>query len=239
MTNDRHPDAIDPHGVGQKCQAMSRRHPGRPCHNYALKGMNVCRFHGGSIAKHGVENHATRSGRYSKHFPTEIMPGYEASKTDPDLLSMKQELHALDGIIAAREARLGTGANGAFLTACRRLVLQIQTYQRAGDLDEMGESLTALMELVLKGGKEEDGQAELVKLYEQRARLAKAEMDRMVALGSMMTMEQALILMRTWDDMLRRYVRDPADLRAIDMELEAILDGVPERVHLIRSAGGG
>jgi hypothetical protein len=70
----------------------------------------------------------------------------------------------------------------------------------------------------------------LVGLYLTRTKLVEAEQRHQVALGTMMTMEQALVLLKTWEELVRRYIRDPADLRSFERDLELIIVGRPEKI---------
>jgi hypothetical protein len=212
-----------------QCTATAKQTEAQ-CKNQAEPGRTVCRFHGGRVPR-GIALPQTLKGRYSKVFPTEIMAGYEASKEDPDLLSMQQELHALDGMITARESRLGTGASARHLQQSRRLVEAIRQAQRVNDREAIDRNIVELIDHIDRGGSEEDAQEEVIRLYERRARLADAEQRHLMAIGSTMTMEQALILMHTWEDIICRYVTDPEALLGVERELAAIVEGQPLRTR--------
>jgi hypothetical protein len=157
------------------------------------------------------------------------MRGYLAAKDDPDLLSLEQELFALDALIGDRERRIGSGASPELLAACRAHVKLIRQARRDGDAAGEGRALAALLDAIDAGGREEDSQNSVIALYEKRSKLVDAQVRHLTAAGAVMTLEQALIMMRTWEDLMRRYVKDPADLRAFDREVQAILDGKPGR----------
>lgn len=79
----------------QTCGAKTRG--GAPCKNAAMPN-GRCRMHGGKTPS-GIASPHFKTGRYSKSIPTRLAAVYEASKDDPDLLALDDEIALTDAQI--------------------------------------------------------------------------------------------------------------------------------------------
>ena len=80
-----------------RCTAQSKQQH-RQCLQAAMKGRMVCQHHGGkSLVGMSAPNY--KHGRYSAHLPTQMAASYQQARSDPEMLSTKDE-------IALAEARL-------------------------------------------------------------------------------------------------------------------------------------
>lgn len=66
----------------------------RYCTNHPKTGRQRCRKHGGN-ANTGPDNHAFKHGGYSQYLPTRMLADYERMRTDPDRLSLQNEMALL------------------------------------------------------------------------------------------------------------------------------------------------
>src|SRR5215210_2202001 len=80
-----------------QCRAHSKR-SGERCKNYAVRGRELCRMHGGTV-KRGVDSPNFKRGRYSKAMPGHLTERYRASLQD-------EERHDLRDEIALSEAKV-------------------------------------------------------------------------------------------------------------------------------------
>ena len=63
-------------------------------------GEGRCKLHGGSSAR-GIAHGRYTDGRYSKTVPSKLMQQYERSLNDPRLMSLRDEIAAVDAKIVA------------------------------------------------------------------------------------------------------------------------------------------
>ncbi len=69
-----------------QCQAKTRR--GAQCRQRAVRGKRVCYYHGGAPGSGRPTEHAL----YSESIPQEWREQYERLKSDPDYLSLREEI---------------------------------------------------------------------------------------------------------------------------------------------------
>ena len=82
-----------PHGSRHVCGATTRS--GAPCRRAPVPGRQRCKLHGGASPR-GVASASWRHGRYSQAVPQRLRERFDASITDPDLLSHRRDLALLD-----------------------------------------------------------------------------------------------------------------------------------------------
>ena len=77
-----------------QCTAKSKQTKQR-CKHHATPGMTVCRIHGGRTPV-GLAAPAFKTGRYSKYLPAGLTERYVTARTDPELLSLRDEIGLVD-----------------------------------------------------------------------------------------------------------------------------------------------
>lgn len=70
------------------------RSTGKPCRKRRLVGATACEHHGG--CSQGARNPAYKHGRYVTSIPGRFQAKYEQAQKDPNLLSLRNEIHLID-----------------------------------------------------------------------------------------------------------------------------------------------
>ena len=78
----------------KRCTAKSKR-SGERCKRAASLGRNVCAIHGGKSPR-GVASASFRHGRYSKALPHRLLHDFDELRSDPELVSLRDELALVD-----------------------------------------------------------------------------------------------------------------------------------------------
>lgn len=63
-----------------------------------MKGKAVCYMHGGKTP-HGFDLPQTKDARHSKYLPKQLLSIYQESQADPELLSVRQDIHLIDTLL--------------------------------------------------------------------------------------------------------------------------------------------
>ena len=80
-----------------RCKAKAKQ-TGKRCKRSPTPGREVCRLHGGATPR-GIDSPHFKHGRYSKAVPDRLIEQYEASRTDPDLITMRDDISLTDARI--------------------------------------------------------------------------------------------------------------------------------------------
>lgn len=203
------------------CGAKTRK--GGSCHTRAVMANGRCRMHGGATPS-GVGLPQTQHGRYSRQLPTRLAGRYEEARSDPDLLGLRDDVALLDTRMATVVAALDTGESReawAMLgSAWATFEEQFQTLMDTGEPpEEMEDTVALISKLVKDGASQGYVWQEIRGLLKERAALVANERQRVVQLQQMITAEQALVMLGSIVDTIKRHVRDRDVLAAISSEL--------------------
>lgn len=198
------------------CGAKTRT--GEPCTMQAMSN-GRCRMHGG-LTPTGLAHPSTVHGRYSRHLPTRLAGRYLEAQSDPDLVSVREEMALVDARIADVLTRVDTGEAGALWAALGKAVGE---YRAAADEDRDA-AFSEIEHLCRQGLDDWAAWAEVLNLIERRRKLAETETKRLAAIGQTITAERAMLLLSAVVDVIKRHVTDHATLAALSRDIGALVD---------------
>lgn len=215
-----------PEPLPGKCGAKRTQGPG-----YCLKlpmANGKCFKHGGKLPK-GTMAGQYKHGRYSKYLPTPLGERFMATHDDPELLSLQADVTLVTERITSLLERVTSGESGAAWKLLGRQWKDFRRFRAAGNVVKMQEALELLAEPLEQGIADHAAWEELGLQLDRRARLADQEQRRLEKLQATLTVDEALGLLGTVLDVLKRHVTDEAVLAAIGADLEQLvaLDAVP------------
>lgn len=200
----------------KRCSGLTKS--GKPCGGAAMPN-GTCRMHNGGAAT-GLDHPSFKTGRYSKSLPARLLTRYQEALEDPELLALREDVALIDSRIADLLSRVDTGETGGFYAEVKKAWSQ---YTRPSDLIEQAKA-GELMEQLL-GAALTDFQAweELGKQIDRRMKLVESERKRLVEMEQIVTVENLMVQVTAFTDVVRRNVNDPRTLAAIQREIEALI----------------
>jgi hypothetical protein len=229
MSDDqRSPHATGDHPMRRRCGAKTRS--GALCKGMAMTN-GRCRMHGGSSLS-GVASPTFKTGRYSKAMPLSLRSGYEAARTDPELLSLIDEVALCQARLQELISRLQDGGAHHRRREIERTLAAVMTAHRRRDVVALEEAIERLGVAIDAADGDHDLWQEIHATLRLTASLALQESRRRVDMGGMVATEQALALFHELVVLVRQNVSDPTALRNIQRGMEAIIDG-DDRVRRI------
>lgn len=191
-----------------------------------------CHKHGGATPT-GLALPQTVSGRYSKYLPTRLLSRYEAARTDPELLALRDEIGLLDTRIGQMVGALDTGESqeswAAVLSLWSTFEDQFQALLDTGETPEdMEPTVSKIASLIRSGMAEGYVWQEIRGLLKERTALVASERQRMVEMQQYVKAEKAVLFATAVMDSVRRHVHDRTVLAAISADLSRLAD-VPDR----------
>lgn len=203
-----------------QCTAKSKQ-SGERCKRGSTPGMTVCYIHGGK-SRRGIASGTFKDGRRSKDLPTRLAARYDASRKDPDLLNLTDEIAMTDAFIADATKGLDHGESGRLFRELKASWDDLQQAQRDKDAAGVQQSLAEIGALIRQGIGAYAARDETMGLVERRRRLVESEQKRRVAMQDMVTTEQFLLFLGRVTASVRRHVDNPAALKAIAADIGAI-----------------
>lgn len=211
--------------VGQNgkkvCGAKLKSGPGR-CQSPIVSATNGrCRIHGGTVPR-GISNPRVKSGRYSVDLPTRVAARYESALSDPNLLSVRDDIALLQAAIADVMGEIKIAESRPDFDAILETVEEIAGSWQGWDWTKMNAELDKLRGLIVNKQSQRNAMREIRELIKEKADLISRENRMLVDREQMITVEQFLMAMRAMGAAVRRQVDDPRVLRSIDTEFRRL-----------------
>lgn len=204
------------------CGAKTRS--GEPCKRPPMPN-GRCDKHGGkSLA--GIAAPGFKHGRYSKYLPDGLLERYQAARSDPDLLALRDEIALIDVRLGQLLEFATTGEHERLWPMLKEAYGELRKAIQAKDPSAMVGEL-GILESLINGGADRYGAwVELDRVIEQRRKLVETERKRLVEMQQMITAERAMVLVAVLQESVRKHVRDPQVLAAIASDIRrAVIAG--------------
>ncbi len=206
---------------GKRCGAR-KRGTNEACPLFAVAGRERCRLHGGKTPR-GSDLPQYKHGRYSKYLPSYLGERFAAQNSDADLLSLREDISLVGVRVTELLEKLANSESGKLWADLRKLDVDLQKAQLAGDVERASVTLREMHALILRGAEAEEAWQGIYQALAQRRRLVESERRRMVETHQMLTTDEAMSMMSTILDVIQRNVDDPRALRAISAEFEVLM----------------
>jgi hypothetical protein len=217
-----------------KCGAKNKA--GNPCGSPAMQN-GRCRIHGGASLS-GAASPTFKTGRHSKHLPTRMLAQYEATKNDPNILALNDEIAMYDARLNDVLLRVDSGESGHLWRELKATYKALQDANRRKEPALVQELMTDLGALITRGHSDYAAWSEIGRIIEARRKLVESERKRLVDMQQMMSAEQGMMLVAQIYEQVKLHVSDRATLNAIGMGL-ARLYGPKGDESLSRTERGG
>ena len=211
-----------------QCNAKSKR-SGEQCKAQALKGKSKCRHHGGkSLA--GKDSPSFKTGRFSKYLPDRLAEKYEEALSDPDLISLSNELALVDSQLTTQlELWHESGMNADGWARARELFRSFRRHSSAGDRVRALNDLEDLRILLDEGNENMIAWKFIGELIEQRRRLVETERKRLSDEDHAVSIDKLVLFMGALLDIIRRRVGDERTQREIAQDVRALMAGTTKK----------
>lgn len=233
-------------GLAAACCAKNRK--GSFCPKGPMPN-GRCRNHGGATPAPGPTHPNYKHGRLSQCLPTAVAKKFNVAREDPELLSIRDDVALFDARRSIIAERLNTGESGASWELLQKHWSEFERGNRmsaegvASDNPELRaearelitKSINAVGKLISQGAGEESQWKELQKTTHELAALKQSETTRLQKLHSMMTAEEALLLIHQVQQAVMSVITNVEQQR----EIGRILHGLVQTGHAPPTRLGG
>jgi hypothetical protein len=198
-----------------------------------MRGRTRCWRHGGKSLVGPASPHY-QTGRYSKYLPTRMAAKYREAEKDPDLLSLREEVKALDARIGDVLTRVDTGESGVIWQKLHEAFEEFRIARAAGNtpanVAKMQAALAQVETYLSAGAQDWHAWGHVAQLWEQRRKLVESENKIMLARKYFISHEQGMIMMGKITDSITRHAMDllPIELSrkfltAVTVDLQQVM----------------
>jgi hypothetical protein len=222
--------------MNMQCTAKSKQ-SGERCKKDAVAGFQVCHIHGGKSLV-GIASPNFKTGRHSKFLPENLQLTYEEVANDPELLSVRGEIHLIDALIASKLSKLDDNESAATWKRVDELIRNIRKAYKKEDYGGLEDALEELVGIADKKRLFYATEQELTAQMEQRRKLVETENKALYNKERAITVEQAMLLMSALLDSVRRNVKDANALRTIQSDFWQLTSmGTPQTISVELDGG--
>lgn len=182
-----------------------------------------CRLHGGATPSGFASPHA-KHGKYFKYLRADVLERYEASRSDPDLLALKDEIALIDSQTLTLLDEYGDVSLIATWAELASLKSQLIKYRASNDNAGMAYAISAIMDFIDVGAGAVAKREEINNLIERRRRLVETERKRQVAMKLHATAEEQMLLVMKIASLVKEHITDGNALRAISAGLTEFIN---------------
>lgn len=208
----------------KECGAKTRS--GEPCKR-APRTNGRCNLHGG-LSLGGLASPRLKHGRHSKYLPAELRERYDAGLVNKELLSLRDDIALITVRTEDVLSRLDNGESGALWAELKRYNEKLRRAQVEGNSVAMATALNEMQALIDAGHSDSIAWTEITCLLQERAKLVMNEHKALAQNRQMVSVEEALLVMRALIESVKMRVKDPQILRAVQDEFIR-LSGIAER----------
>lgn len=195
---------------------------GGKCRRSPLKGRTRCALHGGKSPA-GVNHPNWKHGKFANSFPARLQERAQEAESDPKLLELGRVLAMYDARLHDLGQRIDTGESGALWKALRKAWQDFKAAKRKKDPQATVDAEALLGAAIEKGHADNAAWNDIFEVFELRRVAVQTESRRRKELANTINAEQAMALVASVVEAVRRHVTDKKQLEAIRDELASIL----------------
>jgi len=183
-------------------------------------------MHSGS-APAGIASATYKTGRYSRAMPVSLKRSYEAARSDPDLLSLVDEVALVQARLRELIERVRDGGAAKRQPEFEATWAALKSATRRRDPVALAAAIERHGALIEDMGRDDTLWTEIRETLRLAAILMNQEARRRVEMGDYVRTSVTLELFMELLRVVRAQVQDPVALRAIQQSMKQIIDGNP------------
>jgi hypothetical protein len=194
-----------------------------------MRGKTVCYHHGGkSLA--GRDSPSFKTGRFSKYLPDRLAEKYQEALSDPELISLNNELALVDSQLTTQlEQWHETGMNSGGWERARNLFRDFRRHTNAGEHARALDDLESLRILLDEANENVTAWKFVGELIEQRRRLVETERKRLSDEDHAVAIDKLVLFMAALLDIIRRRIPDEQIQREIANDVRVLMAGTTKQ----------
>lgn len=156
-----------------------------------------------------------KDGKYSKYMPTRLLEAYDASRDDPEILSLNDDISLTEARVADVLQRVDTAESGAMWDELSQLAKQIKIARKSGDPTLVEDLFEDMLKLIAKGKGDRENWREIGDLLERKRKLSESQLKLLVTKQEFISRQQAVMLVGQITEVVKGAVDDPLTKRRI------------------------
>jgi hypothetical protein len=228
---EKHNPSATPCKIGNPMQGKevcgAKTRSGKSCQNAPMAN-GRCRMHGGSTPR-AAESPHFKTGRYSKYAPKKLLGIYEEAQSDPDLLSVREDIGLIDALLKFKLKQLfdseGERHADSFETwkSLKALVADARKAYKSESYASLEKALDEMEDIANLRLYRYSTEQEIKDDIERRRKLVETEQKISLQAERALPAEQVMMLMTQVLDVIKTVVTDERQRFAIAHGLQQLV----------------
>lgn len=214
-----------PNPRAKRCGAKTRS--GGTCQTWAMPN-GRCRKHGGSTPS-GPALPQFKLGRFSRHFPADVLAHATESASTVELASLREHILAIDLVLDDDFRRVAAGESGELWTQAEALFERFQRERARANVEGMAGTLAELGDTLKRGHASALARRELFEHMEARRKAAVHQLQYWKVSEHTVSAAQVVMMAKVLLDSVNRHAKElPWLRRAVTDDFVRALGFVPD-----------
>lgn len=204
-----------------QCQAKAKS-TGEQCKRRAVNGKRVCTVHGG-LTPGGLASPNLKTGRYSKYIPANLTDRYQEAVSDPDILSLNEDVALLRSLVFKHLADMAEGDTNPAWKLAHLSLKKIKQAIATGKEDLLLEGIAELDDIITPNYRAGISEGKVARYIDQLGRITDKERRLLIDRQQVITVERMMIMIMAIADVVKQNVDDKQQLRNIQVGIQGLL----------------
>lgn len=147
--------------------------------------------------------------------PTRLLEAYDASRDDPEILSLNEDIALTEARVADVLQRVDTNESGAMWDELAKLAKDIKAARKLGDPSLVEDLFDEMVKLIQKGKGDRENWREIGDLLERKRKLSESQLKLLVTKQEFISRQQAVMLVGQITEVVKNAVDDPLTRKRI------------------------
>lgn len=204
----------------QACGAKTRS--GSKCAQRAMTN-GKCYLHGGkSLA--GLASPRLKTGKWSKYVPVQLLESYEEYRTDPDLLSLNDDVALLRSITSTHLKAMEQGNTSPAWIEAKKAFDEMDAASLSGELDKFVTAKARLASIIEPGYRAAIAEGQVIRNIDQLSKVVDKERRLLIDKQMMISVAEVNLYMRVILSALIKSVNEFCDKPTGNRILSSVQD---------------
>lgn len=204
-----------------QCQAKAKS-TGEQCKRRAVNGKRVCTVHGG-LTPGGLASPNLKTGRYSKYLPAQLQDRYQEAVSDPDILSLNEDVALLRSLVFKHLESMSTGDTHPSWKLAYSALQKLKKAIATGDAVDLLAAMEEIEAVITPNYRAAVAEDKVTGYIDQLGRIADKERRLLIDRQQVITVERMMLMITAIAAIVKQHVDDRNTLRDIQTDIQGLL----------------
>lgn len=203
----------------QICGAKTRN--GGKCKQRAMAN-GRCYLHGGKSLS-GIASPKFKTGRYSKYLPAQLQDRYQEAVSDPDILSLNEDVALLRSLVFKHLESMSTGDTHPSWKLAYSALQKLKKAIATGDGVYLSSAMEEMEAVITPNYRAAVAEDKVTGYIDQLGRIADKERRLLIDRQQVITVERMMLMITAIAAIVKQHVDDRNTLRDIQTDIQGLL----------------